>query len=379
MTNNITNVITFKNIPLERLNRILEAIKNDKEGIGSIDFNKIIPMPDTVFKGSLGPEQREKYGTNNWLDWSVSNWNTKWNAFEFMPYRNGNSMNASQGEKPKATDSRIRDLMVNFAETGDELSYDKAKELFQNEVDFGEIESPSTENIIAFDTAWSAPHGVLAQLSKDYPEVRIQHQWFEEVMGFSVGVREYLKGEMVYENMPRDGSKEAYELAAEIQGEDLYDLGYRLSDDCKTYDYADEEDEPQVIEEKIKVVLVKPMQKPAVIEIDPGYKSMQLVVVGNIGEMMPFDEEVAIVCNEEGKNIGLALNRSIKDSEGEIYDIIAGDFFICAASGENFTSLSDEQVQRYCEKFKNPERFYRDAEGIKSVPIILNKSKDYER
>jgi hypothetical protein len=344
MPNHVTNVITFKNIPIERLNQILEAIKSDNEGLGSIDFNKIIPMPDTVFKGNLGPVEREKYGTNNWMDWSIANWNTKWNAYEFAPYNYENDINVSQSEKPKATDSQIRDLMVNFAEAGDVISYEQAREIYQNEVDFGEIEHSSNENVIAFDTAWSAPHAVLKQLSKDYPEVRIQHQWFDEVFGFNVGVCEYQNGETIYENIPYDGSKEAYEMAAEIQGEDLGDLGYRLSDDGKTYDYPEEDEEPQTTEEKIKVVLVKPMQKPQIVEIGSDLKSMQETVGGLIEEIMPFEEEVALVCNEEGKNIGLELNRAIRDSNGEIYDIIAGDFFICSATGENFTSLTDEQA-----------------------------------
>ncbi len=379
MPNHVTNVITFKNIPIERLNQILEAIKSDNEGLGSIDFNKIIPMPDTVFKGNLGPVEREKYGTNNWMDWSIANWNTNWNAYEFEPYNYEYNMNVSQSEKPEATDSLIRDLMVNFAEAGDVISYEQAREIFQNEVDFGEIEHSSNENVIAFDTAWSAPHAVLKQLSRDYPEVRIQHQWFEEVFGFNVGVCEYQNGEAIYENIPCDGSKEAYEMAAEIQGEDLGDLGYRLSDDGKTYDYPEEDEEPQITEEIIKVVLIKPMQKPQIVEIGSDLNSMQETVGGLIEEIMPFEEEVALVCNEEGKNIGLELNRAIRDSNGEIYDIIAGDFFICSATGENFTSLTDEQAQRYCETFKNPERFFKTDDGIKSVPIILNKARSYER
>ena len=43
---------------------------------------------------------------------------------------------------------------------------------------------------------------------------------------------------------------------------------------------------------------------------------------------------------------GKPLNRALRDEEGEIYDIIAGTFFICGAPPDNekFTSLTDEQV-----------------------------------
>lgn len=137
-------------------------------------------------------------------------------------------------------------------------------------------------------------------------------------------------------------------------------------------------EEIEKAEEKIKVVLVKPMQKPQIIEIGSSLEDMQQIVGGLIEQVMPFDEEVALVCNEEGKNDGLELNRALKYPDGEIADIIAGDFFICSTKGENFTSLTDEQAQRYSEMFKSPERFYRTLDGIKAVSVI-SKNKDFER
>jgi hypothetical protein len=132
-------------------------------------------------------------------------------------------------------------------------------------------------------------------------------------------------------------------------------------------------------EEKIKVVLVKPMQKPEIVEIGTSLEAMQQTVCGMIEEIMPFKEEVAFICNESGKLDSLELNRALKYPDGKIADIISGDFFICSAKGENFTSLTDEQAQRYSEMFKNPERFYKTADGIKAVQITPTKSKDYER
>ena len=241
MANNVTNIITFRELPIEKIRQIMESIKKDTEGLGSIDFNKIVPMPDTVFKGNLGAEERNIYGTNNWLDWSLENWNTKWNAYDSIPYSDACVMDKSLEEKPKATDSRIRNLIKNFADSGDQLTYDEAKGVFYNEADFGEIELPDIADALVFHTAWSAPHPVLKQLSKNYPEALIEHQWYDEAMGFNVGVHEYINGEAAYEYIPCDGSKEAYELAAEIQGEDLEALGYVLSDDGLTYDYAEED------------------------------------------------------------------------------------------------------------------------------------------
>ena len=62
---------------------------------------------------------------------------------------------------------------------------------------------------------------------------------------------------------------------------------------------------------KISVLLVEPEKYPKVIEIDDSLESMQAVVGGSIEEYMPFEDEIAIICNEEGKLIGLPLNRAV--------------------------------------------------------------------
>lgn len=62
---------------------------------------------------------------------------------------------------------------------------------------------------------------------------------------------------------------------------------------------------------KISVLLVEPNKYPKMIEIDDTLEAMQEVVGGDIEEYMPFEDEVAIVCNEEGKLIGLPPNRAI--------------------------------------------------------------------
>lgn len=62
---------------------------------------------------------------------------------------------------------------------------------------------------------------------------------------------------------------------------------------------------------KISVLLVEPDRYPRMIEIDDTLEAMQAVVGGNIEEYMPFEDEVAIVCHEEGKLIGLPPNRAI--------------------------------------------------------------------
>lgn len=121
----------------------------------------------------------------------------------------------------------------------------------------------------------------------------------------------------------------------------------------------------------IKVLLVKPLKPPQVVEIPDTLESMQKAVGGDMEAVYPFEDPVAIVCNDEGKIRGLPLNRALRDSDGEILDIIAGDFFICDASGENFGSLSEKNIERYMNVFRNPERFFNTPEGIKASPVII--------
>lgn len=62
---------------------------------------------------------------------------------------------------------------------------------------------------------------------------------------------------------------------------------------------------------KISVLLVEPNKYPKMIEIDDTLEAMQGVVGGDIEEYMPFEDEVAIICNEEGKVNGLTPNRAV--------------------------------------------------------------------
>lgn len=127
----------------------------------------------------------------------------------------------------------------------------------------------------------------------------------------------------------------------------------------------------------IQVVLVEPGKTARIAEVGTSLDAMQQAVGGSIEAYYPFEEQVCIVCNDEGKINGLPLNRAIRDEDtNEIVDIIAGTFFICDCRKESFGSLSEEQQKRYLEKYRLPERFFRTRDGIESVPY---KPKDRDR
>ena len=110
----------------------------------------------------------------------------------------------------------------------------------------------------------------------------------------------------------------------------------------------------------MKVVICEPGQYARIAEIEPTLKAEQEIVGGLIDCVYPWPNDMAaLVCNDEGKLNGLPLNRALED-----YDVIAGTFFICGISGENFCSLTEEQTARYLQKFRAPEVFAQTPFGL---------------
>ena len=102
----------------------------------------------------------------------------------------------------------------------------------------------------------------------------------------------------------------------------------------------------------LKILVVEPMKPCEVREIPDTLEALQQTVGGYI-ESVSFERE-AIVCNEQGKVLGLPYNRPLLDENGLIpLDILQGTFFITGVSGESFVSLTDEQIQRYKELYDN--------------------------
>lgn len=141
---------------------MLEAIQNDKYGIGSVDFEKILPIPENIYRGDLGPDERAEYGSDNWYDWCIANWGTKWNSYGYPEDHKYNN------------DGKLR-----------------------------------------FLTAWSAPHPIMEKLSEMYPDIKLEHEWADEDIGMNCGRYVYYDGERIEEYFP-ESQKDRLEFAARI-------------------------------------------------------------------------------------------------------------------------------------------------------------------
>lgn len=239
MPNNITNLLEF-DCSEEKFREIAEFLRgNSTEPLGHVDFNTLIPMPKTldIEAGSRGeegyreykkfiaeasklsknkiPALEEKYkakfeedpaiwelgkqyfeniqnyGAPNWYDWCCSNWNTKWNAYDCIPI------------------------------------------------------DPS-DKLLCFETAWDGVPPIIEALSRKFPDTEIKYGWADEDIGYNVGSFTIKAGKVLSTEIYEGGSREAYEQAAEIMGEDLSEWGLQLSADGSTYEYH--EDDPIIQE-----------------------------------------------------------------------------------------------------------------------------------
>ena len=98
-----------------------------------------------------------------------------------------------------------------------------------------------------------------------------------------------------------------------------------------------------------------------VLVVEPGYapyeksindlEDMQAIVGGTIQGIYPFQDNVAVVCNDDAKMLGMEFNRSVPGGYGGI----RGPFFVCGTGEEDFCSLTPEQMEKYKKYFHHAE------------------------
>lgn len=108
------------------------------------------------------------------------------------------------------------------------------------------------------------------------------------------------------------------------------------------------------MKKEIKVVMVEPSKHPTIATINNDLESLQKAVGGLI-EFVDIEENVCILCNEEGKLIGLEGNRRFYN------DIIVGTFYVCGLDVDgDLDSLTPSQMDKYLRIFWEPESFTQE-------------------
>lgn len=119
----------------------------------------------------------------------------------------------------------------------------------------------------------------------------------------------------------------------------------------------DEREVSEMQKEMMTVLVVEPMKAPYVKSIPNELEDLQQAVGGDIEMTYPFEDEVGILLNGNGKFEGLPLNRALYDDHGQVYDAIAGTFLVVGLTEDDFTSLTPEQIEKFKEKYQSPEVF----------------------
>ena len=128
-------------------------------------------------------------------------------------------------------------------------------------------------------------------------------------------------------------------------------------------------------DKEITVLYCEEGTLPKVMTIKDNLETKQELVKGFIEVITPFDDDVCIICNEEGKINGMLPNRALLD-----YDILFGPFIVVGDDWENagFKSLTEDQLKTYSKVFdySSIEIAY---EMIYNIVVKNKKAKDKGR
>lgn len=125
--------------------------------------------------------------------------------------------------------------------------------------------------------------------------------------------------------------------------------------------------------EKLTVLVVEPEKKPYVKEIPSGLESLQKEVGGYIQAVYPFEDAVAIICDEEAKLKDSQPNRALRGDDGKIYDVVAGTFIMTGLGEDDFISMNDDMIKKYSEHFGTPEAFVNLGGRLMVIPMTEPK------
>ena len=230
MPNHVQNIIYLQG-DTQKINALMEIIQNDEYGIGTIDFNKIIPMPESlnIEAGSSTDNGLKLY--REFLKKLISNKRAKdtikalenipkgsEDAFLKIRAESGNAVNLNEWNLGKTAWQNIQKY---DAPTWYEWRIRNWGTKW-NAYGYEEKEGHSPNQELKFQTAWDAPYPILQKLSAMYPEVVFKHEWADEDLGHNCGRQIYIRGKLAEEYLPE--GVYATDFALDIWGYDPSDL-----------------------------------------------------------------------------------------------------------------------------------------------------------
>lgn len=239
MPNHITNIIELE-CSGERSMEIMEFLKAEGQDYGSVDFNKLIPMPESlditsgsetdrgieIYLTAINPHTKD-FGYEKMspveFDSLVSKLNTERMFSKYNTSLSDNEIQSLTKDEPFekyadigkiATDNMIRYNATTWyewriANWGTKWN---AYDCYVDDPHDGRLE---------FNTAWSGVPVIIQKISEKFPDVLIHYGWADEDIGSNTGRIDFKNGEEIRFDIPESGSKHAFEIACDIQGYDI--------------------------------------------------------------------------------------------------------------------------------------------------------------
>ena len=276
MPNWVRSKLTIEgNNPQSVIDKITIDVYDDYEKVNKkqLDFNKIIPMPESlkVESGTLADNCIEIY--LNTLEEQEKK-EMAWLFYKASEYK---YLTDNYGKKSKEqTDKLAQDILDNYKEPN--FFREKTFHSLQDIIDYGKqicdnvknygfkdwydwsINNWGTKwnakmteiqgNVIYFETAWDDVRCLIFELSKQYPDYSFEFEYSNEDIGVGCGSAEFQDGEVIRDCEYSTCSKEAWELAFELWN---MDRDYFIFDEKKnTYKYIGDEEAEKLNQKKAK-------------------------------------------------------------------------------------------------------------------------------
>lgn len=215
MPNHVKNIVKMEGIT--KLPLFVTEYDEYERDITCFDFNKVIPMPESLNVESGSIETLAIEAVNRKLSQRRYNFQQAYS-------------------RPQMSDEDYQQRLKNYGKTEEEL-LELGLQYITNKVRYGATSwydwccdnwgtkwnaysnEQEDEDTIIFETAWSNPEPVMLKLSEMYPEAVIEHWWADEDMGRNDGHRVYQGGQIVDGDYCDPCSNEAYEVYIKCWGE----------------------------------------------------------------------------------------------------------------------------------------------------------------
>lgn len=220
----------------------------------------------------------------------------------------------------------------------------------------------------------------LSQLDKFQESSKVNSEIYDKVFEGAVEA-DTLEGvyQMFNGDCPEDFQGHSLSVSDVVEIVGGKDAGFYFCDSIGFQRVEFDHDQTQKLDTgMLRVVLVEPGKAARVAEIDGSLEGMQKTVSGYIQAVYPFEETVCLVCNEEGKLQGLPLTAPCGMKTIASMILWREPFCVRLQYGE-LQELSEEQLKRYTEKYKRPERFVQIDDQILAIPMPVKSDKERER